>query len=294
VTAPAQPAPSAPAVPLPHSRPTAQIAAHIAAAEERQRELAAAEERSRIQLAAVASPPAPPPQPARPVAHLAKIAELTPNDIINVRGLWDSMPGTMTPAHARVASAAVPAPSAVSSARRAAANQVASAAPEPTASIGPFSRPDRSTPDAALAYAAHSDAQRPQREPAQRAQRTAQSGFADRFALPAPASGNRATAPAARRPVLSASRHADLAQRLNDPWLRSLVLVSSVQDHMIVTPFGEPDYTQLVQHMQKPAAAVMMTFSVDAYPGLTNDAFTGSAVVFQSTVSFGLRTAALR
>jgi hypothetical protein len=180
----------------------------------------------------------------------------------------------------------------VSSARRATANQVASAAPELTASIGPSSRPDRSTPDAVLAYAAHSDAQRPQREPAQR---NAQgSGFADRFALSAAASGPRGGAPAARRPALSATRHADLAQRLNDPWLRSLVLVSSVQDHMIVTPFGEPDYTQLVQHMQKPAAAVMMTFSVDAYPGLTNDAFTGSAVVFQSTVSFGLRTAALR
>jgi hypothetical protein len=179
----------------------------------------------------------------------------------------------------------------VSSARRAAATQIASAAPELTASAGPFSRPDRSTPDAALAYAAHSDAQRPQREPAQR---TAQGGFADRFALSAPAPAPRAAAPAGRRQALSATRHADLAQRLNDPWLRSLVLVSSVQDHMIVTPFGEPDYTQLVQHMQKPAAAVMMTFSVDAYPGLTNGAFTGSAVVFQSTINFGLRTAALR
>jgi hypothetical protein len=222
------------------------------------------------------------------VVHLAKIAELTPNDIINVRGLWDSMPGAMTPAPARVAAAA-PAPAAVPSARRAAANQVASA--ELTASIGPFSRSDRSTPDTALAYAAHSDAQRPQREPAQR---KARDGFADRFALSAPAPSPRGTASAALRPALSATRHADLAQRLNDPWLRSLVLVSSVQDHMIVTPFGEPDYTQLVQHMQKPAAAVMMTFAVDAYPGLTNDAFTGSAVVFQSTVNFGLRTAALR
>jgi hypothetical protein len=159
-----------------------------------------------------------------------------------------------------------------------------------TASIGPFNRPDRSTPDAALAYAAHSNARQLRREPAQR---SAQGGFADRFAVQAPAPGPRGTATAALKPAL-APRHADLAQRLNDPWLRSLVLVSSVQDHMIVTPFGEPDYTQLLQHMQKPAAAVMMTFSVDAYPGLTNDAFTGSAVVFQSTVSFGLRTAALR
>jgi uncharacterized protein YcbK (DUF882 family) len=286
VATPAQPAPSAPPVPLPHSRPTAQIAAQIAAVETRQREFAAAEERSRIQVAAIASPPAPPSPPVRPVVHPAKIAELTPNDIINVRGLWNSMPGTMAPAAA--------APSVMSSARRAPANQVASAAPELTASIGPFDRPDRSTPDAALAYAAQSNAQQPARQPRREpAQRNTQGGFADRFAPTAPAPGPRGAAAVALKPTL-ATRHAELARRLNDPWLRSLVLVSSVQDHMIVTPFGEPDYTQLLQHMQKPAAAVMMTFSIDAYPGLTNDAFTGSAVVFQSTVSFGLRTAALR
>jgi hypothetical protein len=39
---------------------------------------------------------------------------------------------------------------------------------------------------------------------------------------------------------------------------------------------------------------VMMTFAAEANPGLTADRFSGSAVVFVSTVTFGTHTAALR
>jgi len=39
---------------------------------------------------------------------------------------------------------------------------------------------------------------------------------------------------------------------------------------------------------------VMMTFAADPNPGLTADRFSGSAVVFISTVTWGARTAALR
>ena len=56
--------------------------------------------------------------------------------------------------------------------------------------------------------------------------------------------------------------------------------------------------------MRKPASAVMMTFSHDPHLGMTTEAFTGSAVVFQATVTFDdrrhratfedRRTAALR
>jgi hypothetical protein len=37
-----------------------------------------------------------------------------------------------------------------------------------------------------------------------------------------------------------------------------------------------------------------MTFSADPHLGMTTETFTGSAVVFQATVTFGMRTAGLR
>jgi hypothetical protein len=37
-----------------------------------------------------------------------------------------------------------------------------------------------------------------------------------------------------------------------------------------------------------------MTFGADPNPGLTDDRFSGSAVVFVATITYGARTAALR
>jgi hypothetical protein len=82
---------------------------------------------------------------------------------------------------------------------------------------------------------------------------------------------------------------------LDDPWLRGVAMVASVQDSMTVTQFGDPDYARLVEYMNKPRSAVMMTFSHDPHLGMTDKAFSGGAVVFQPTVTFdGQRTAALR
>ena len=106
----------------------------------------------------------------------------------------------------------------------------------------------------------------------------------------------KATASVAIKPAetMPSSHLAKTADRLNDPWLRGLMLTDSVQHSMIVTRFGDPDFTRLVQYMQKPDATVMMTFSRDPYLGMTAEAFTGSAVVFQATVTFvERRTAAL-
>ena len=61
-----------------------------------------------------------------------------------------------------------------------------------------------------------------------------------------------------------------------------------------MTQVGEPDLTSLAQFMKKPGSAVLMTFSSDPHLGMTADMFSGNAVVFQSTVNFVLRTAALR
>jgi hypothetical protein len=64
---------------------------------------------------------------------------------------------------------------------------------------------------------------------------------------------------------------------------------------MTITQFGDPDYARLVDFMQKPRSAVLMSFSQDPHLGMTDKAFTGSAVVFQATVNFeAARTAALK
>ena len=63
---------------------------------------------------------------------------------------------------------------------------------------------------------------------------------------------------------------------------------------MTVTRFGDPDFAQLTEFMKKPRSTVMMTFSRDPHLGMTDKSFSGSAVVFQATVTFvDQRTAAL-
>jgi hypothetical protein len=93
----------------------------------------------------------------------------------------------------------------------------------------------------------------------------------------------------------SAHRNQRAIDPLSDPWLRGAILAASMQDAMTVTQCGDPDYARLVEFMQKPRSAVMMSFSMDPHVGMTDKAFTGNAVVFQATVSFeAAHTAALR
>jgi NADPH:quinone reductase-like Zn-dependent oxidoreductase len=121
----------------------------------------------------------------------------------------------------------------------------------------------------------------------------------DKQAARAPAATvvtTRGTASIARKPAdaVVATRPTD---RTNDPWLRGVMLTASVQHSLVVTRVGDPDYSGLVQYMRKPGVAVVMTFSNDPHLGMTTDAFTGSAVVFQATVTFDQgprRTAALQ
>ena len=85
-------------------------------------------------------------------------------------------------------------------------------------------------------------------------------------------------------------------ERLDDPWLRGLVLAPSVQNSLVVTQVGDPDFAGLAQFMKKPGSSVLMTFSSDPHLGMTDGQFTGSAVVFPATVTFGpsRRTASLQ
>jgi uncharacterized protein YcbK (DUF882 family) len=259
-------------VPLPPVRPTFQIAA-----------------------AEIRPAPAPVPRPPAPIKPTAP----TPNDIISSRGYWQGLPDATPAAPVRVAEAAA---DNLSSVRRLLARSVASpAGPETTASVGPFARPDRVPPELALAYAAHAGNQAaPPQIP---------SASPVPVIVPSKASPARVTsqgaASVAVKPTETAghSQPSPAVERLNNPWLRGVVMAASMQNAMTVTVFGEPDFSGLVQHMRKPASAVMMTFSHDPHLGMTTEAFTGSAVVFQATVTFDerrhatfedRRTAALR
>lgn len=212
----------------------------------------------------------PVPAPARPVR--TNLASLSPNQIIEARGYWQGLPELP---RETVGGAAT---ESISSARRVAGRPIAAADAELTASVGPFVR-DRVAPDIALAYAAQAD------KPSVSAQRPA-------TVVTQQASGTVAAKPGAG--VAANVRAVKDAEKLNDPWMRGLVLAPSLQNSMITTTFGVPDFRTLTPLMQKPASAVVMTFSNDPHLGMTSDEFTGSAVVFQATVTFGMKTAALQ
>jgi hypothetical protein len=98
-------------------------------------------------------------------------------------------------------------------------------------------------------------------------------------------------APPAATTIAAPSKTGD---HFNEPWLRAAIVSPSAEDFMSTSSFGLPDYRALAPLLRKPPATVMMTFSSDPQLGMTTRKFSGSAVVFVSTVTFGLRTASLR
>jgi hypothetical protein len=219
-----------------------------------------------------------PPAQAAPI----QLASLSPNQIVSMRGLWDSQD---EPVVARIPVAETNALS-VSSARRI---QTASATRETTASVGPFPAQDRFQDrvpaDLALAYAAQAD-----------------NGGSRNFGkvsdgVPATVT-TKGLASIVAKPsgIIAEGRMTQANDRLDNPWMRGIVLAPSVQNSLVVTPVGDPDLTALAQFMTKPGSSVLMTFSNDPYLGMTTEHFTGSAVVFPATVTFGTsrRTASLQ
>jgi hypothetical protein len=96
------------------------------------------------------------------------------------------------------------------------------------------------------------------------------------------------------RPEPSHAERADAPRtRIDEPWLRALMLASSLQTSMTVAPFGTADYEHVRSLIEKPSSTVLMTFGNEPYPGMTDERFSGGAVVFLSTITFVHRTAAL-
>jgi uncharacterized protein YcbK (DUF882 family) len=217
-------------------------------------------------------------RPAPPLLSApVKLASNTPNEIVNSRGLWDTLLGSKALAAKDDESPTL----SISAARRILASSLtATAGHDVTATVGPFTRPDRDPSKLAMAYAAQP--------------RSTKLGSA----APPPAVvtrkdlGSIAVKPTG---IVPYDQPVKTTERIDDPWMRGMMLAATAQNALTVTPFGEPDSARLAQYMHKPNSTVVMTFSHDPHLGMVTDKFHGDAVVFQATMSFkSQRTASLR
>jgi uncharacterized protein YcbK (DUF882 family) len=269
-----------PTVPMPQAKPRPQPATY---------EVASAESRP-VQL--------------RPAQAASLVARPSPsaNDIINQRDYWrdvqsaDPAAAPQATVSQAAANGAIPRPPAPIPTPMV----VASADPEPTASVtanlAPWPLPERSTAGA-LAYADPTAPVMAQARPSPMGTAMVRPAAPPDTTVAVKRIGDRPSvisssppAPAAAAPS-GATKTGD---HFNEPWLRALIVSPSAQDFMSASSFGAPDYRSLAPFMRKPTSTVMMTFSSDPQLGMTARKFSGTAVVFVSTVTFSTRTASLR
>jgi len=228
-------------------------------------------------------------------ASLAIRSATSDNDVISQRDYWQSPQDTGAAAPTAAPQAnPIPRPPAPIPA----ATTVASADPVVTESISPnlapWPLPERGElRGGALAYA---DASAP--VAAQQARPAPMGTFMARPTAPPDTTvalkrvGDRPSVLSSSAPGAPAA--AKSGDPFNEPWLRALIVSPSAQDFLTASSFGVTDYRGLAPYLRKPATTVMMTFSNDPQLGLTARRFSGTAVVFVSTVTFGMRTASLR
>jgi hypothetical protein len=157
-----------------------------------------------------------------------------------------------------------------------------------TATAAPWdmpSRNDRVSPDVALAYAAHA-------APETVVRRVPPPMGGRPVAAPTtPAALRPAAAPAAPSTIITSLKP---GQRIDNPWLRGIVLSPSVHYAMNVSVIGLQDYRQLAPFMSKPSALVASMFTSDPYLGMRSERFSGAAVAFVPVITFASRTASLQ
>jgi uncharacterized protein YcbK (DUF882 family) len=81
--------------------------------------------------------------------------------------------------------------------------------------------------------------------------------------------------------------------RIENPWLRSIVVAPSVHYSMNVSVLGPTDYRVLGPLFAKPSYAIPMMFTEEPPSAISSEAFAGAAIEFPRTVSFASRTARL-
>ena len=226
-----------------------------------------------------------------PADAAGQTAASTPNQVIESRGYWQGLPDGMSAARP---SATATRPSRV---------EVASAEADATGSVGSFvaAAEDRVPPELALAYAEQPSASA---QGIARLRAAALPRAAATRAVAAPTGDTDTTVAVKRvgdRPASAVFTVAhkrspafENAARLDDPWMRAIVLSPSVRGFLTTLALGSRDFTALAALMVKPENSVMMTFSATPNLGLDSDHFSGSAIVFMSTVSYPTRTADLR
>ena len=229
----------------------------------------------------------------------AEAATATPNQIIQRRGFWQ---GIADGNAVRPTAAAATSVAALSNAR---AKEVAGRDADTTGSIGPFSAAadERAALEGALAYAEPPEGDDTPVAASATSSPAARATVAGPVAVRAGAdemtiaikrvSGRPASAILTVAKRASSAALAD-AVRLDDPWLRAIVWSPSVHRFLCITELGARDFRSLATLMVKPANSVLMTFSTEPGAGLTSDHFSGSAIVFVSTITYPLRTAELQ
>jgi uncharacterized protein YcbK (DUF882 family) len=207
-----------------------------------------------------------------------RFASLSPNQVIFARGYWQS-----------------PQDGAAAQPKSTRGVEVASADPNATGSVVPLpaASDDRVPPQLALAYAEQSPSH---------AIAVAARAAVDKAGVVLGESETTVVVKGVNdQPKTSVQKAIQLAvaavkvsERLDSPWLRAVILSPSVHRFLSTLAFGARDVTYLASLMVKPASSVMMTFASDPNLGLSQDHFSGSAIVFLSTISYPTRTASLQ
>jgi uncharacterized protein YcbK (DUF882 family) len=210
-----------------------------------------------------------------------RFASLTPNQVIFARGYWQSP---------QDGAAAAPPKSALGV-------EVASADPNATGSVGPLpgASDDRVPPQLALAYAEQPNSPSHAIAVAARAAVDKAGEVIGESETTVAVKGvNDQPKTSVQKAIQLAAAAVKVSERLDNPWLRAIILSPSVHRFLSTLAFGARDVTYLAGLMVKPASSVMMTFSPDPNLGLSQDHFNGSAIVFLSTITYPTRTASLQ
>ena len=211
-----------------------------------------------------------------------RFASLSPNQVIFARGYWQSP---------QDGAAAQPSP------KSARGVEVASADPNATGSVGPLpgASDDRVPPQLALAYAEQPNTPSHAIAVAARAAVDKAGAVIGESETTVAVKGvNDQPKTSVQKAIQLAAAAVKVSERLDNPWLRAIILSPSVHRFLSTLAFGARDVTYLAGLMVKPASSVMMTFSPDPNRGLSQDHFSGSAIVFLSTITYPTRTASLQ
>jgi uncharacterized protein YcbK (DUF882 family) len=208
------------------------------------------------------------PAPSAP----AQVAAVSSNQVINAR-YWQGKPDNSAAAQSLLASA-----------HRPQGTQVASADPDTTGTLAPAA-----PPALALGFAEPPAAETPSHAVALAAAATSSAAsdvLGQSDSTIAVKGDNNQPKTTVQRAIQLAVAAVKVSERIDNPWLRAVILSPSVHRFLSTLAIGTRDLTALAELMVKPASSVMMTFSSDPNHGLAPDHFSGSAIVFLTTVGY--------